>query len=57
MGLDWFLISMADHNRAGIITIFFEIRTPTDQQKELIHRYASFMHSFVGRGVCESEWT
>ncbi|KAK1925088.1 Golgi apparatus membrane protein TVP15 [Papiliotrema laurentii] len=36
---------------AGAITIFLEIRAPTEEQKALIHKYASFMHSFVGRGV------
>ncbi len=38
---------------AGLITIGLEIRTPTEQHKILIGRYASFMHSFGGRGVCE----
>ena len=37
----------------GAIVIFLEIRAPTDEQKVLVHRYASFMHSFIGRGVCE----
>ncbi|ORX33795.1 Golgi apparatus membrane protein TVP15 [Kockovaella imperatae] len=36
---------------AGAMIIFLEVRTPTEEHKELVHRYASFMHSFVGRGV------
>ncbi|WWC69234.1 uncharacterized protein I206_103171 [Kwoniella pini CBS 10737] len=35
----------------GAIIIFLEIRTPTEEHKALIHKYASFMHSFIGRGV------
>lgn len=38
---------------AGAITIFLEVRAPTEEQKSLIQKYASFMHSFIGRGVCE----
>ncbi|EIW70201.1 hypothetical protein M231_01642 [Tremella mesenterica] len=36
---------------AGAITIFLEIRKPTEEHKALVHKYASFMHSFIGRGV------
>ncbi|GFZ45801.1 hypothetical protein JCM24511_03531 [Saitozyma sp. JCM 24511] len=36
---------------AGTIIIFLEARTPTEEHKALVHKYASFMHSFVGRGV------
>ncbi|WWC60884.1 uncharacterized protein I303_103460 [Kwoniella dejecticola CBS 10117] len=35
----------------GAIIIFLEIRTPTEEHKALVHKYASFMHSFIGRGV------
>ncbi|ORY29959.1 Golgi apparatus membrane protein TVP15 [Naematelia encephala] len=35
----------------GAIIIFLEVRAPTEHQKTLIHKYASFMHSFIGRGV------
>ena len=38
---------------AGAITIFLEVRAPTEEHKALVHKYASFMHSFIGRGVCE----
>lgn len=38
---------------AGAIIILLEVRSPTEQQKALVHQYASFMHSFLGRGVCE----
>ncbi|WVQ78466.1 hypothetical protein IAT38_000552 [Cryptococcus sp. DSM 104549] len=35
----------------GAIIIFLEVRPPTEEHKALIHNYASFMHSFIGRGV------
>ncbi|WVN86668.1 uncharacterized protein L203_101839 [Cryptococcus depauperatus CBS 7841] len=35
----------------GAVVIFLEIRTPTEEHKTLVHKYASFMHSFLGRGV------
>ena len=38
---------------AGALIIFLEVRPPTEEHKALIQRYASFMHSFIGRGVCE----
>lgn len=38
---------------AGAIVLFLEIRKPTEHQKALVSKYASFMHSFIGRGVCE----
>jgi hypothetical protein len=38
----------------GAATLAVEVRTPTEEQKIIIQRYASFMHSFLGRGVCES---
>lgn len=34
--------------------MFLEIRAPTEEQKALMHKYASFMHSFIGRGVGKS---
>lgn len=43
---------MANHS-AGAVIIFLEVRSPTEQQKQLVHNYASFMHSFLGRGVCK----
>ncbi|RSH93893.1 Late Golgi vesicles protein [Saitozyma podzolica] len=39
------------HHSAGAVIIFLEARTPTEEHKALVHKYASFMHSFVGRGV------
>ncbi|KAK8869587.1 hypothetical protein IAR55_000154 [Kwoniella newhampshirensis] len=36
---------------AGAIVIFLEVRPPTEEHKALIQKYASFLHSFVGRGV------
>jgi hypothetical protein len=38
---------------AGALIVFLEVRTPTEHQKSIVHQYASFMHSFLGRGVCE----
>lgn len=38
---------------AGALIIFLEVRPPTEEHKALIQQYASFMHSFIGRGVCE----
>ncbi|KAI9637952.1 Golgi apparatus membrane protein TVP15 [Dioszegia hungarica] len=35
----------------GVVTIGLEIQVPTEEQKALVHKYASFIHSFVGRGV------
>jgi hypothetical protein len=43
----------SDRYSAGALIIFLEVRTPTEQQKTLVHQYASFMHSFIGRGVGE----
>lgn len=40
-------------DRFGVATIGVEVRTPTEEQKRFIQTYASFMHSFLGRGVCE----
>ena len=37
----------------GAATLAVEVRTPTEEQKVIIQRYASFMHSFLGRGVCK----
>ncbi|WVR05362.1 hypothetical protein IAU60_002376 [Kwoniella sp. DSM 27419] len=34
----------------GAIIVFLEVRPPTEEHKALVHKYASFMHSFVGRG-------
>ncbi|WWD16151.1 hypothetical protein CI109_100576 [Kwoniella shandongensis] len=36
---------------AGALIVFLEVRPPTEEQKALVHKYASFLHSFVGRGV------
>ena len=41
------------YDSIGAIVIFLEIRAPSEEQKVLVHRYASFMHSYIGRGVCE----
>lgn len=38
---------------AGGLTIALEVRSPTEHQKKVVHDYASFMHSFLGRGICE----
>jgi hypothetical protein len=40
-------------HRLGGATVAMEVRAPTEEQKELVQKYASFMHSFIGRGVCE----
>lgn len=47
-------LSRAAYDRFGVATIGVEVRTPTEEQKSMIQTYASFMHSFLGRGVCES---
>ncbi|KAK4687756.1 hypothetical protein P7C73_g2364, partial [Tremellales sp. Uapishka_1] len=36
---------------AGAIIMFLEVRSPTEEHKALVQKYASFMHSFIGRGV------
>ncbi|KAL1411039.1 hypothetical protein Q8F55_001986 [Vanrija albida] len=36
---------------AGAVILALEVVSPTEQQKALVHSYASFLHSFVGRGV------
>lgn len=51
--LQWTRLSNVQSHRAGAIVVFLEVRAPTEDQKALVHRYASFMHSFVGRGACE----
>jgi hypothetical protein len=38
---------------AGVVVLGMEVRKPTEQQKAVVAQYASFMHSFIGRGVCE----
>lgn len=38
----------------GAVIIFLEVRPPTEEHKAIIQKYASFMHSFIGRGVCKS---
>lgn len=38
---------------AGAVVLFLEVRKPTEQHKALVSQFASFMHSFIGRGVCE----
>ncbi|TYJ51655.1 hypothetical protein B9479_007760 [Cryptococcus floricola] len=35
----------------GAVIIFLEVRPITEEHKALVHKYASFMHSFLGRGV------
>ncbi|KAL7424210.1 hypothetical protein Q5752_001796 [Cryptotrichosporon argae] len=35
----------------GAVLVFLEVRPPTDEHKALVAQYASFMHSFLGRGV------
>ncbi|KAJ9096817.1 hypothetical protein QFC21_005088 [Naganishia friedmannii] len=35
----------------GAATLAVEVRTPTEEQKMIIQKYASFMHSYLGRGV------
>ncbi|KAL0254122.1 hypothetical protein I308_101502 [Cryptococcus tetragattii IND107] len=35
----------------GAVIIFLEVRPPTEEHKAIIQKYASFMHSFLGRGV------
>ncbi|OXC69192.1 hypothetical protein AYX13_02136 [Cryptococcus neoformans] len=35
----------------GAVIIFLEVRPPSEEHKAIIQKYASFMHSFLGRGV------
>ncbi|BEI81722.1 hypothetical protein CcaverHIS002_0208820 [Cutaneotrichosporon cavernicola] len=36
---------------AGVVVLGMEVRQPSEQGKALVSHYASFMHSFIGRGV------
>ncbi|TXT10258.1 uncharacterized protein COLE_04192 [Cutaneotrichosporon oleaginosum] len=36
---------------AGVVVLGMEVRKPSKHQKALVAQYASFMHSFIGRGV------
>lgn len=38
----------------GAVIVFLEVRPPSEEHKAIIQKYASFMHSFLGRGVCKS---